>query len=92
MWFSPKRGPRWQVPAFLVFVLSFDDFVTSYFTSGVGVSPLPVYIYGLIRFGLSPEINAIGTAMMAGTVVLGLIGLALMRLRGGARELFERST
>lgn len=86
----PEAWPAMAGAGLLVFVLSFDDFVTSYFTSGVGVSPLPVYIYGLIRFGLSPEINAIGTAMMAGTIILGLIGLALMRLRGGARELFER--
>jgi spermidine/putrescine transport system permease protein len=86
----PEAWPAMIGAGLLVFVLSFDDFVTSYFTTGVGVSPLPVYIYGLIRFGLSPEINAIGTAMMAGTIVIGILGLVLMRARGGVRSLSQR--
>lgn len=59
----PQMWPSIAASACLVFLLSFDDFVTSLFTSGVGVSPLPVRIYGMIRHGLTPEINAIGTLM-----------------------------
>ena len=51
-----------------MFVLSFDDFVTSVFTSGAGTSPLPVRIYSLLRVGVSPEINAVGTMMIGITL------------------------
>jgi spermidine/putrescine transport system permease protein len=67
--------------ALLVFVLSFDDFVTSLLTTGVGTPPLPVYIYGMIKFGLSPQINAIGTLMVAVTTVLGITGMFLLAVR-----------
>lgn len=66
----PALRPAIIGSALLVFVLSFDDFVTSYFTSGNGVSPLPVVIYGMIKYGVTPEINAIGTLMLAITLVL----------------------
>ena len=67
--------------AALAFVLSFGDFVTSVFLSGTEIAPLPVRIYGMLRFGLSPEINAIGTAMIVLTVALGVAGLWLQRAR-----------
>jgi ABC-type spermidine/putrescine transport system permease subunit II len=67
--------------ALLVFVLSFDDFVTSYLTTGVGTPPLPVYIYSMIKFGISPEINAIGTLMVAVSAVFGITGIFLLGFR-----------
>lgn len=67
--------------ALLVFVLSFDDFVTSYLTSGVGTPPLPVYIYSMIKFGISPEINAIGTLMVAVSAAGGITGIFLLGFR-----------
>ncbi len=66
----------------LVFLLSFDDFVTSYFNSGIGVPPLPLLIYGMLRFGVTPEINAIGTVIMTATVLLGILGVTLVWFRG----------
>lgn len=75
----PQLRPAILGAALLVFVLSFDDFVTSAFTTGVGTPPLPIFIYGTIKFGLSPEINAIGTLMLLVTLVLGTIGVLLMR-------------
>jgi spermidine/putrescine transport system permease protein len=71
----PALYPAIAASALLVFVLSFDDFVTSVFTSGAGTSPLPVRIYSLLRVGVSPEINAVGTTMIGITL---LIGLALL--------------
>src|SRR6185312_8343077 len=61
----PTLRPAVLGSALLVFVLSFDDFVTSYFTSGNGTPPLPVVIYSMIKYGVTPEINAIGTLMLA---------------------------
>ena len=48
----------------IVFALSFDDFVLSFFTTGETPQPLPVRIYSALRFGISPTINAVGTLMM----------------------------
>jgi spermidine/putrescine transport system permease protein len=72
----PELWPAIVASALLVFALSFDDFVLSFFTTGETVQPLPVRIWSAIRFGISPEINAIGTLMMI--VSLTAIGLAVL--------------
>jgi spermidine/putrescine transport system permease protein/putrescine transport system permease protein len=77
----PALYPAIAASALLVFVLSFDDFVTSVFVSGAGTSPLPVRIYSLLRVGVSPEINAVGTTMIAITLVLALATLPLLLWR-----------
>ncbi len=82
----PQLVPAIVGAALLVFVLSFDDFVTSTFTTGVGTSPLPVYIYGAIKFGLSPEINAVGSLMLLVTLVFGTLGVVLMRVASRRSE------
>ena len=61
----PSCGRRSWPPALLVFALSFDDFVLSFFTTGESPQPLPVRIWSAIRFGVTPTINAIGTFMLA---------------------------
>jgi spermidine/putrescine transport system permease protein len=81
----PLLWPAIMASSLLVFVISFDNFVTSYFTSGVGVSPLPVRIYSMIRFGVSPTINAVGTFMMILTVSVALLAVWLFSI--GSRRL-----
>jgi spermidine/putrescine transport system permease protein/putrescine transport system permease protein len=77
----PALYPAIAASALLVFVLSFDDFVTSVFVSGAGTSPLPVRIYSLLRVGVSPEINAVGTTMIAITLFIALATLPLLLWR-----------
>ena len=60
--------------ALLAFTLSFDDFVITFFVSGVGSSTLPLKIYSMIKFGVSPVINALSTVVMVSTMVLILGG------------------
>ncbi len=72
----PALWPAIVAAGLLVFALSFDDFVLSYFTTGDDVQPLPVRVWSAIRFGVSPTINAIGTVMMV--VTLSTIGLAVL--------------
>lgn len=48
----------------LAFVISFDNFITTYFTAGIGVQPLPLRIYSMLRFGVTPEVNAAGVVML----------------------------
>lgn len=56
--------------AMMAFTLSFDDFLISFFTTGVNSDPLPLKIYSMVKFGISPEINAISTIVLAITFVL----------------------
>jgi spermidine/putrescine transport system permease protein len=57
----------------LAFVLSLDDFVITQFTAGVGSTTLPLRIFSLVKFGVSPEINALSTLMIIVTVGISLI-------------------
>jgi ABC-type spermidine/putrescine transport system permease subunit II len=77
----PILAPALIGGSLIVFLLSFDDFVTSFFLAGSGTAPLPVFIYGMIRFGVSPEINAIACLMIAGSILLGGAAVLLMRRR-----------
>ena len=52
----------------------FDDFVITFFVSGVGSSTLPLKIYSMIKFGVSPVINALSTVILVATMVLILGG------------------
>lgn len=57
--------------AFLTAVtLSLEDFVITFFVSGPGATTLPLYIYSMIRFGVSPVVNALSAVLIAGTVLL----------------------
>ncbi len=77
----PQIAPAVVGAALLTFVLSFGDFVTSLFVSGADVSPLPVRIYGMLRTGVTPQVNAIGTLMTLVTVVLGILAYAVLMRR-----------
>jgi spermidine/putrescine transport system permease protein len=54
----------------MAFTMSIDDFVITFFVTGPGGTTLPLYIYSMIRFGVSPVINALSAVMVAGTVLL----------------------
>lgn len=58
----------------LAFTLSVDEFIIAFFTAGAGRSSitLPIQIYSMIRFGITPEINALAT------IVMGVSALALL--------------
>ena len=66
----PALWPAILAAAMIVFALSFDDFVLSFFTTGETPQPLPVRIYSALRFGISPTINAVGTVMMLVSALL----------------------
>jgi spermidine/putrescine transport system permease protein len=65
--------------ALLAFIISMDDLVITYFIAGVDSTTLPVFIYGMLRRGLKPEINAIATLMLVFSFVIASIGLYLRR-------------
>ena len=83
----PLLWPAIIASGMLVFVMSFDDFVTSFFTTGIGVEPLPLRIYSMIHFGVTPEINAVGTLMMVITIVIVLAALFIFARQQHAQQL-----
>jgi spermidine/putrescine transport system permease protein len=82
----PALWPAILASGLLIFALSFDDFVLSFFTTGESPTPLPVQIYSSIRFGVTPTINAIGTLMLTISFVIIAIAVALPRLIGRKEE------
>jgi putrescine transport system permease protein len=74
----------------LGFTLSLDDLVISSFTTGPGATTLPMKIYSQVRLGVTPEINAVSTIMIA-VVALGVIAASLVsKRREVERERAER--
>jgi spermidine/putrescine transport system permease protein len=69
--------------ALLAFALSFDDYVVTTFNAGVGSSTLPLFIYGKVKFGVTPEINAISTIIVVVTAIAVLLAWRLGRYRAG---------
>jgi spermidine/putrescine transport system permease protein len=68
----PLLAPGIVAGAMLAFTLSLDDFVISFFTSGPSSVTLPLYIYGSLRRGVTPEIHALSTIVFLVTVLLVL--------------------
>ena len=79
----PLILPSVVAGALLAFTLSVDEFIIAYFTAGAGQSSttLPMQIYAMIRFGVTPEINAMATIVMAFSFVLVLAAQRLNRGR-----------
>jgi len=67
--------------ALMAFTLSLDDYLITVFTKGVREQTMPIYIYSLVRRGVTPEINALSTALLLGSI--GLVGLSLSAQSGG---------
>lgn len=78
----PILAPGVIAAALLAFTLSLDDFVVTFFTSGVGTTTLPMFVYGLLKQRVPPEINAVSTLMILASLVL--VGTSLLLQRRGA--------
>ena len=63
----------------LAFTLSLDDFVITFFTSGPDTITFPVKVYSMLRFSVTPEVNAASTMLILITIVL----MALMMIMQG---------
>lgn len=64
----------------LTFTTSFSNIVISTFTSGVGSTTLPLRIYSMLKSGVTPEINALGTLLIVATIaIIFAVGVAQMR-------------
>lgn len=68
--------------ALLALTLSLDDVVVTSFVAGPGATTLPVYVFGLVRRGVTPLINAVSAVMLMASMVL--VGASLVFQRGSA--------
>ncbi len=65
----------------LAFIISLDDFIITNFVAGPGASTLPLAIYGLVRTGLTPEINAVSTLLLLVSIIFVTLSYLLGRKR-----------
>lgn len=73
----PYMKPGMIAGALLAFTLSLDDFVITFFTSGPGSTTFPIKIYSMVRFSVTPEVNAASTVLIALTLALTVIALTI---------------
>ena len=77
----PLLAPAIGAGAIMAFVISLDDFLISMMVSSAGSTTLPVYVYGMMRLGVTPEVNAISTILLAISLVFVASALLLGRRR-----------
>ncbi|MFP6730759.1 MAG: ABC transporter permease subunit, partial [Alphaproteobacteria bacterium] len=76
----PQLMPAILAGFLLSFTFSFDDFIISFFVAGPNTT-LPIYVFASIRRGITPEVNAIGTMVLAVSLTLLIIAQLLLRRR-----------
>jgi len=65
--------------AMLAFTLSLDDFIITFFTNGPSSTTLPIYVYGLLRRTITPEVNALSTVWIMVVLIALVVSRRLQR-------------
>jgi spermidine/putrescine transport system permease protein len=68
--------------AMLAFTLSLDDFIITFFTNGPSSTTLPIYVYGLLRRIITPEVNALSTMWIALVFIVLILSQRVQRRTG----------
>ncbi len=76
----PQIFPAVLAGFLLSFTFSFDDFIISFFVAGANTT-LPVYVFSSIRRGITPEVNVIGSMVLAVSLILLIAAQVLLRRR-----------
>jgi spermidine/putrescine transport system permease protein len=82
----PHMKPGLVAGALLAFTLSLDDFVITFFTSGPNTITFPVKVYSMVRFSVTPEVNAASALLIGLTVILTTIALKVQSRMGGTPQ------
>jgi len=77
----PLLWPGILSGAMLSFIISLDTFVITYFVAGAGATTLPVYIFGMIRIGITPEVNAVSSLMLLVSIAFVTLSVLIGRIR-----------
>ena len=75
----PHMVPGLVAGALLAFTLSLDDFVITFFTSGPNNVTFPVKVYSMVRFSVTPEINAASTILVLVTIVVTAVAMRFQK-------------
>jgi len=70
----------------LAFIISLDDFIITNFVAGPGATTLPLAIFGLVRTGLTPEINAISTLLLCVSIFFVTLSFVIGRMQAKANR------
>lgn len=73
----PQLAPAVVAGALLAFTLSLDEFVIAFFTAAPTTPTLPIVIYSTVRFGVTPEVNALATLLLLVSIVTVLVAQRL---------------
>ncbi|MET8145410.1 ABC transporter permease [Sphaerisporangium sp. NPDC005288] len=76
----PTLAPGIAAGALLAFTLSIDEFVIAFFTAAPTEPTLPIVIYSMVRFGVTPEINALATILLAVSFTVVIVAQRMTRL------------
>ena len=76
---TPAVAAAWM----LALTLSLDDLLIASFTLGTGATTLPMRLYGRVRLGANPQINAVSTLLIAG-VTFGVVAAGAIQRRRSA--------
>jgi spermidine/putrescine transport system permease protein len=81
----PTLAPGIAAGALLAFTLSVDEFVLAFFTAAPTEPTLPIVIYSMVRFGVTPEINALATLLLAVSFTVVIAAQRMTRLTESLR-------
>ncbi|WP_334006975.1 ABC transporter permease [Burkholderia cepacia] len=87
---APLALPGIIAGALLSFVASMNDYVTSYFLAGAGMTTLPMYIFGALKIGITPKVSAVSTVVI-GLSTIQLTVVWIIGARGKRRSRAEQS-
>ncbi|BFH65782.1 ABC transporter permease [Paenibacillus azoreducens] len=82
----PQISPGIISGALIAFTMSLDDFMVSFFVAGPSSTTLPIYIYGQVKRGISPEINALCTLLILVSVMLILLAQFFLNRGKGQKK------
>ncbi len=86
----PLILPAILAGALFAFTLSLDEFIITYFLIG-GHNTLPIFIYTQVKFGITPEVNAVASMLLAGSLLLLGLAFVLPQLFRVARRTLLRA-
>ena len=82
----PLLSPAIWSSLMIAFAISIDDFVITFFTSGPDTITFPVKVYSMVRFSVTPEVNAASTILIILTIVLTAVALKLQGVKAIAES------
>ncbi|KVH74144.1 ABC transporter permease [Burkholderia ubonensis] len=86
----PLALPGIVAGALLSFVASMNDYVTSYFLAGAGMTTLPMYIFAALKLGITPKVSAVSTVVI-GLSTIQLMAVWIIGARGKRRYMAKQS-